>query len=218
MEPFIITISREYGSGGSWVGRRTAEILGIPCYGREQLDQLAHQRGMDREYITQWREHTSDPFIWGIRELPAQGWPPKRRSSYYTSEEKMIQIQSQLIQELAQDGPCVFIGRCAGHVLWDHPSCLRVRVVSDENSRGLRIYDEYQERTGSLAAKMWTVDQGRAAYYRRCTGRLWDDVRSYHLVLDSGALGLENCAQLIVSTVQALSAESQSRSSEKDAR
>ena len=77
--------------------------------------------------------------------------------------------------------------------------------MSDENIRGLRIYNEYQERTGSLAAKMWTVDQGRAAYYRRCTGQLWDDVRNYHQVLDSGELGLEGCAKLIVSAVQILS-------------
>ena len=207
MEPSIITISREYGSGGGRIGELAAEILGVPCYGRNQLDQLAHERGLDREYISQWKEHTSDPFIWGVRELPAQGWLPRREPAYYINEEKMIQVQSRLIQELAQAGPCVFVGRCAGFVLHDFPNCLRVRVVSDENIRGLRIYNEYQERTGSLSAKMWTVDQGRAAYYRRCTGRLWDDVRSCHLVLDSGALGLEGCAQLIVSAVQILSAE-----------
>ena len=207
MEHSIITISREYGSGGGRIGELAAEILGVPCYGRGELDQLAHERGLDREYISQWKEHTSDPFIWGVRELPAQGWLPRREPAYYINEEKMIQVQSRLIQELAQAGPCVFVGRCADHVLRNHSNCLRVRVVSDENSRGLRIYNEYQERTGSLAAKMWTVDQGRAAYYRRCTGRLWDDVRNYHQVLDSGELGLEGCAQLIVSAVQILSAE-----------
>ena len=207
MEHSIITISREYGSGGGRIGELAAEILGVPCYGRGELDQLAHERGLDREYISQWKEHTSDPFIWGVRELPAQGWLPRREPAYYINEEKMIQVQSRLIQELAQAGPCVFVGRCAGFVLHDFPNCLQVRVVSDENSRGLRIYNEYQERTGSLAAKMWTVDQGRAAYYRRCTGRLWDDVRSCHLVLDSGALSQEGCAQLIVSAVQILSAE-----------
>ncbi len=216
MEHAIVTISREYGSGGSRIGQLAGEILGIPCYGRNQIDQLAHRRGLDREYISQWQEHASDPFIWGVRELPpqGQGWLPKRQPAYYTNEEKMIQIQSRLIQELAQGGSCVFVGRCAGYVLRDHPRCLRVRVVSGENSRGLRIYNEYQERTGSLAAKMWTVDQGRAAYYRRVTGQLWDDVRNYHLVLDSGELSLEGCAQMIVSAVQILSAERYSRSSE----
>lgn len=205
MEHFIITISREYGSGGGRIGELAAEILGVPCYGRNQLDQLAHKRGLDRDYISQWQEHTSDPFIWGVRELPTQGWRPKRQLAYYINEEKMIQIQSQLIRELAKAGPCVFVGRCADYVLHDFPKCLRVRAVSDENSRGLRIYNEYQERTGSLSAKMWTVDQGRAAYYRRCTGQLWDDVRNYHQVLDSGELGLEGCAKLIVSAVQILS-------------
>ena len=205
MEHSIITISREYGSGGDRIGELAAEILGVPCYGRNQLDQLAHKRGLDRDYISQWQEHTSDPFIWGVRELPTQGWRPKRQPAYYINEEKMIQIQSQLIRELAKAGPCVFVGRCADYVLHDFPKCLRVRVVSDENSRGLRIYNEYQERTGSLSAKMWTVDQGRAAYYRRCTGQLWDDVRNYHQVLDSGELGLEGCAKLIVSAVQILS-------------
>lgn len=205
MEHFIITISREYGSGGGRIGELAAEILGVPCYGRNQLDQLAHKRGLDRDYISQWQEHTSDPFIWGVRELPTQGWLPKKQPAYYINEEKMIQIQSQLIRELAKAGPCVFVGRCADYVLHDFPKCLRVRAVSDENSRGLRIYNEYQERTGSLSAKMWTVDQGRAAYYRRCTGQLWDDVRNYHQVLDSGELGLEGCAKLIVSAVQILS-------------
>ena len=207
MEHLMITISREYGSGGSRIGQLAAEMLGLSYYDRTGIDQLAHHRGLDRAYISCWQEHTSDPFIWGIRELPSQGWLPKKQPAYYTNEENMIQIQSELIRELAQAGPCVFVGRCADSILADHHRCLRVRVVGDEHSRGLRIYNEYQERTGSLAVKMWTVDHGRAAYYRRCTGRLWEDVRNYHLVLDSGELGLDGCAQLIVSAAQILSAK-----------
>lgn len=204
MEHFIITISRACGSGGSIVGRSVAEKLGIPYYDRILIDEIARKNGLDKNYIPHWKSTVSDFDIWGADEpLMQMGIlnfikPP---SFYYTNEKEMFLVQSRIINELADNGPCVFIGRCADHILKDRKRCLRVWIGADESSRTRRLYDEYWIRTGSLTQKLRIVDEGRAAYYKRCTGQIWGEHYNYHMHLDSGAIGIEACSKIICSGI-----------------
>ncbi len=202
MSHFIITISRAYGSGGSMIGKRIAEKLGIAYYDRNRIDNIAHERDLDKTYISDWRESVSSLDIWGADDPSAQMWNLnywKSGSPYYSSEKEMFMTQSKIISELAEAGSCVFVGRCADFVLKDRGRCLRVWIGAEEDSRIRRLYDEYLIRNGSLSEKIKIVDRGRAAYYKRCTGQQWGEQHNYHMNLDSGALGIEECAKIICS-------------------
>lgn len=203
MKHLTIAISREYGSGGLQIGEAVAKRLGLPIYDRNRIDQIAHERGLDQLYIFDWHPHVCSTAIWGADDPKQRGWGRQAKPYYYTNEQTMFSIQSQLIYELAEAGPCVFVGRCADYVL-KHQPCLRVFIHADEDSRALRIYNEYLVRTGYLAEKIWCVDRGRAAYYKRNTGHTWGDRTRYHLFLDSGFLDMEGCVEAILSAAQKL--------------
>lgn len=197
MKNQIITISRTYGSGGSQIGPLVAEKLGVPCYDRNSIDRIAREQGLDRLYISAWKDEMPSVILWGADE---ETWNlASFMRPHYFSEKKMFLIQSQIIKELAENGPCIFVGRCADHVLSDWKPCLRVWISANEDSRALRLYNEYFIRTGSLAEKLRIVDKGRAAYYKRCTGQVWGESQNYHLHLDSGVLGVGGCVDTILS-------------------
>lgn len=210
MKHLIITISREYGSGGSLIGRSIAETLGVPCYDRNALDKIAHERNIEKGYIPAWQERVSSPVIWAAHESSMRLFglaQQKRHPDYYSNEHNMFLTQSKIIYELAEASPCVFVGRCADYVLKHKDCCLRVRICADEDSRALRAYNEYYERTASLHHTLRTVDRGRAAYYKRCTGMPWGHCQNYHLSLDSGAFGINGCCAAILAVTKAFCAE-----------
>ena len=205
MEHVVITISRAYGSGGSMIGKNIAEKLGIAYFDRNLIDKIAHERGLDKAYIPNWREDSSSLYIWGADDPSAQVWNLnywKSGSPYYSSEKEMFCVQSKIICELAKAGPCVFVGRCADFVMKDRKRCLRIWIGTDEDSRRTRLYDEYWVRNGNLTEKIRIVDKGRASYYRRCTGQLWGEHNNYHINLDSGALGMGECTRIVCSSAE----------------
>lgn len=207
MDHFIITISRQYGSGGAQIGKAVAELLGIPLYERTHLDQIAHARGEDKGYIPVWREYTGSGDIWGADDSASRIFtmsPPKAPVPYYSNEREMFSVQSRIIRELAEKQSCIFVGRCTDYVLKDHPRCLRVMIGASEDSRALRAYNEYYERCGNLAYKMERIDKGRAAYYKRCTGQTWGQLQNYQMYLDSGTLGIGGCVEALVTAAQKL--------------
>lgn len=207
MEHLIITISRQYGSGGSKIGKAIGERLAIPCYERADLDRIAHERGEDKSYIPEWREHTSSVEIWGANDASLWGFRLSQagsRRAYYSNEREMFAVQSKIIRELAEKRSCVFVGRCADFILKDRPRCLRVMIHGSEDSRALRAYDEYYERSGSLASKIACVDRGRAGYYKRNTGQVWGERQNYQICLDSGALGTDGCVAAIMAAAEKL--------------
>lgn len=140
----LIAISREYGSGGLTIGERGATKLGIPLYDRNKLDEIAHQQGLSEKYIYEWRAHVSAATIWEADSPQSRGWSKQSTPYYYSSEHMMFRIQSRLILELAELGPCVFVGRCADYLLKYQP-CLRIFIYADGDSRALRIYGAYRE-------------------------------------------------------------------------
>ena len=220
MGKVIITISREYGSGGRIIGQRVAELLGIPFYSRNIIDMIAHRSGLDKEYIERFEQYVSSPEIWGIRgvishirgDIPA-GWsnwgltgmlPRSEEDSsagwskrYYSDENRMYIVQSNIIRELAKESSCVIVGRCANYILRDQPCCLNVMIRADAESKEQRIRDEYKGEEANIFRVMKAVDKCRATYYNRHTGRTWEDYTNYDLVLNSGLFGLEGCAKLI---------------------
>ena len=184
----VITISREFGSGGRTIGKMVAEKLGIPCYDAELIEKIAEQSGYSAEYIKQEVEYGTGGWLSAVFA---------DRSTGLTNQDKMFSIQSRIIEELAEEGPCVIVGRCADFVLRDKADCLNVFIHASMEKRAERIVKEYGERAESPEKRLKEKDKRRAAYHLFYTDMKWGHAQNYHVCLDSGEFGIEKCAEII---------------------
>ena len=184
----VITISREFGSGGRTIGKLVADKLGIPCYDAELIEKIAEQSGYSAEYIKQEVEYGTGGWLSAVFA---------DRSTGLTNQDKMFSIQSGIIEELANEGPCVIVGRCADFVLRDKADCLNVFIHASMEKRAERIVKEYGERAESPEKRLKEKDKRRAAYHRFYTDMKWGHAQNYHVCLDSGEFGIEKCAEII---------------------
>ena len=180
----IITISREFGSGGRTVGKKVAEQLGIPCYDSELIQKIAEESGFAENYVKEAGEYTPGGFL--SSALSNRAFGP-------TNEDILWEIQCRVISELAEKGPCVIVGRCADYILQDKAKCLKVFIHADMAFRAKRIVEVYGEREQSPEQRLRDKDKRRAAYHRFYTNMKWGYAQNYHITLDSGELGIDKC-------------------------
>ena len=188
MKNRIVTISREFGSGGRTIGKLVAQKLGIPCYDAEIIQKIAQESGFSEGYIREAGEYTPGGTLANLFSNRACG---------PTNEDYLWNIQYNLITELAQKEACVIVGRCADYILRDTADCLKAFIHADMDFRAKRIVEVYGERENSPEQRIKDKDKRRAAYHRFYTNRKWGQSQNYHITLDSGALGLERCAEII---------------------
>ena len=191
----VITISREFGSGGRTVGKQLAEKLGIPCYDREIIEKVAEESGYDKQYIEETGEYTKGGILNTIFQSRSYGYSP-------SNEDIIWKIQAELIRKLAREGPCVIVGRCADYILRDDPEVLRVFIHASMEFRAKRIVEEYGEREDSPQKRLRDKDKQRSAYYDYYTDMRFGDGRNYHLCLDSGELGIDKCVDILAGVVK----------------
>lgn len=188
MKNRIITISREFGSGGRTIGRKVAEKLGIPCYDAELIQKIAKESGFDTDYIREAGEYTPGGFL--SSALSNRSFGP-------TNEDYLWKIQYNVISDLAEKGSCVIVGRCADYILKDKADCLTVFIHADMAFRANRIVSVYGQREESPEERLKDKDKRRAAYHRFYTNMKWGQAKNYHLCLDSGVLGIDKCVETI---------------------
>lgn len=188
MKNRIITISREFGSGGRTVGKRTAEQLGIPCYDRELIQKIAGKSGFDEGYIKSLDETAPGGFL-------ASAF--SNRTFGQTNEDYLWNMQRKVILELAEQGPCVIVGRCADFILRDQADCLTVFIHADLAFRAQRIVQVYGEREDSPEQRIRDKDKRRAAYHRFYTDMKWGYAKNDQISLDSGLLGIDACVEVL---------------------
>lgn len=184
----VITISREFGSGGRTIGRKVAEKLGIPCYDAEIINKIAKESGYAAEYIREEGEYASGGWLSTVFTDRTMG---------LTNQDKLWNIQSRVITELAEKGSCVIVGRCADYILRDKADCLKVFIHACMEKRAERIVKEYGEREETPEQRLKDKDKRRAAYHRFYTNMKWGHAQNYHVCLDSGELGIDRCAEII---------------------
>ena len=188
MQNRVITISREFGSGGRTIGKKVAEELGIPCYDSELLQKIAEESGFDENYIKDAGEYAPGGFL--ASAFSHRGAGPN-------NADYLLEIQYKIITELAEKGPCVIVGRCADYILRDKADCLKVFVHADLSFRAERIVKEYGERDVSPEQRLKDKDKRRAAYYRFYTDMKWGHAQNYDITLNSGTLGIDKCVAII---------------------
>lgn len=199
MKYHIIAIEREYASGGNEVGERTAKRLGIPCYGQEVLNRAAEIMDALPEQLLHLEETASNSFLYslGMAAKVATG-----ERDGLTDEGALFLTEERVIKDMALQGPCVIVGRCAGWILRDRKDVLRIFVHGDKEFRKRRAVEVYGVPEKNADNMLKRYDRRRSNFYRANTGMSWDDKSGYHLVLDSSSVGIEECVNIICGLVQ----------------
>lgn len=182
MKNRIITISREFGSGGRTIGKEVANKLGIPCYDQELIEKVAAKSGFSPEYIAEHGEYAMGSWLGSS-----------------IGRDYLWGAQKKTICELSEQGPCVIVGRCADYILREKANLLRVFIHADLQTRAERIVRIYGEREDAPEKRLKEKDKRRAAYYRYYTDMQWGRATNYDIALDSGTLGIEKCVDIIAS-------------------
>ena len=199
MEKKIITISREFGSGGRTIGRMVAEKLGIPFYDKELVDQIALESGFAANFVEEHGEHAPGRSLLSYAFAP-QGVPGVMNG--LSTADFLWNIQCNVILQLADQGPCVIVGRNADYILKDRPDALHVYVFADVPYRAERIVRRYGESDKSPEQRLHEKDKRRRVNYQHYTGRTWGAAQNYEMCLCSSMLGIEQCVKIIVEAVK----------------
>ena len=187
MKNRIITVSREFGSGGRTIGKQVAKELEIPCYDNELIQKIASESGFDEHYVKDAGEYDSGGFL-SIFSSRAFG---------DTNADLIWKAQCKIILQLAEKEPCDIVGRCADYILRDKADCLRVFIHADKDFRMNRIIKVYGETDIPTEQRLKEKEKRRAAYHRFYTNMKWGQSKNYDITLNSGTPGIDKCAEII---------------------
>ncbi len=194
----IITIAREYGSGGHLLGERLAKELGIKLYDREFIRMAAQRSGIDEQYIA--KDEQSIPSFWLKCILSKNSEQPVEAS--LSADDILFVAESRIVQELAAQEPCIIIGRCADFVLKDHPKVVKVFCYSDLKSAVNRCVNDYGIPQEQAEAEIRRINRNRIHHYEYYTGWKWGEPHHYHLMLNTGNISLETACKLVKEVYQ----------------
>lgn len=196
MKKNIITISRQFGSGGRTVGRQLAERLNIPFYDRELVKQVAEETGFDTKFIEGNGEFSPSKSIFSF--AVSQGVPCMQNG--LSVSDFIFCMQRQVILKLAEK-PCVIVGRGADYILRDRDDVFDVFIHASMENRADRIVRLYGESEKKPEQRLADKDKKRKIYYKHYTDREWGDAKNYDMCLDSGRIGIDKCVDLIIDAI-----------------
>ena len=193
----IITIGRQYGSGGAAIGQRLAEELGIGFYDKNILRMNSDESGIKESYFHLADEKAGSKLLYRIISslTPDTGAPTF--GSDIVSSDNLFRFQSEVIRKLADEESCVIIGRCADYVLAGRDNLVRVHIYAPMEAREARIREKKLYDEKDLEKNIRRVDRERRDYYRYYTGKDWEAAENYDLLINSGPIGVEGCVQVI---------------------
>ena len=195
----IITISREFGSGGRLIGRRLAEKLDVPYYDKELLDRIAEESGFSREMMEDAEKKAKNSFLYSLMSAMGTG---ETGSESMSLNERFFLAHFDTIREIAEEGSCVIVGRCADYILRGMPEATNVFIYAEEADKIKRAVEEYGVPEDSVKKMMKDTDKARANYYAYHTGQKWGEPVNYHLSMDSGYIEIEDIVDIIIKYTQ----------------
>ena len=204
----IITIARQYGSGGREIGELVAKKLGIPIYDKELITEAA-TRGSLNETVTKMADESAANSLLYTLAMGSNVLGTTMHFGYKMPlTDKLFLLQSEVIKEYAAANSCVVIGRCADYVLRDEENLLRLFIYGDLEHRQARIADRHPEiKSSQIVDVINKTDKRRASYYNFYTGNKWGKFDNYDMAINSSTLGIEASANLIVSCVKEMLGE-----------
>lgn len=192
----IITITRQFGSGGREVGHKLAEMLGIKCYDRDLITMAAQKSGMSEETLRQVDEKAASSLLYTL-VMGSNMYHSTVDQFNVPINDKLFNIQSEIIKELAEKESCVVVGRCADYVLADHPSCVKVFIYADFDNRVKTVCARQSVSESEARDLIVKTDKRRANYYNYYTGHKWGRLENYDFSVSTDHIGVEGAAKLI---------------------
>lgn len=201
MGRLVITIARSYGSGGRTMGRLLAEELGISYYDRELVRLASDKSGVNEALFGEVDEKVKSNSIFARAKKLYRGEGVSPDSDNFVSEENLFHLQAEVIKELAETEDCVIVGRCADYVLKDNPDVIRLYCYAPlpdcmERERQLSGLDDKE-----IIKKIERIDKNRAEYYKRYTGKEWNDARNYDLCLNTTSMSYPDLISVVKSYI-----------------
>ena len=189
----VITISREFGSGGRELGVKLADKLGIPFYDKELISMAADDINIAEDAFQHYDEHivVYDP-------LDRQFYHAFSEVYQIPMSDQIFVAQSNVIRRLASYGPCIIVGRCADMILTDSLNLFIYAKMKDRIRRMLELESEAESDGKEMERRIREVDRKRKEYYQYYTGNTWGRAQNYHLCLDSGPVGVEGCLRAVL--------------------
>lgn len=202
MDKFVITIAREYGSGGRGIAHRLAEALNVRYYDKELIRMASEDSGISEALFNLTDEKLEDKFLrkHGINKGTLVSQPQPDR----LTKEELFKFQSEIIRRVAdREESCIIIGRCGQYILRDRPDLVRVFIHASDDYCVEKLMERYGISKEEATALRIKTDKSRAEYHKHYTGADWFDVRNYDLSLDTAVLSQEECIQIVADYIKA---------------
>lgn len=198
----IITIGRQYGSGGREIGEKLAKALDIPFYDKELLERAASDSGICKELFENNDEKPTNSFLYSlVMDTYSFGYSSAAFADMPINH-KVFLAQFESIKKLAEEGPCIMVGRCADYALSDFKNCFNIFIHADIDFRIQRIAQLYDMKVSKAKDAVQKTDKSRSSYYNYYTNKHWGDASSYHLSIDSGKMGIDKTVECIIQAVK----------------
>ena len=197
MKKKIVTISRQYGSGGRYIGENLAKAMGVPCYDEKLIDMVAKESGFAQSFVAEKGERMTGSLLFNIASSLSFANNVFSTNNGVTLQDEIYFTQNRIIKELADKGPCVIVGRCADYILREREDCLNVFIFADNESKIERAEKYFNITKEEAPAVLKKKDKARANHYKYYTDQEWGMASNYDLCLNSGLIGIEGCVKAI---------------------
>lgn len=193
----IITISRQYGSGGREIGEKLAKILGIPFYDNELITRAAKESGFAESVFERVEDKATNSLLYSIAMGMGAYGNQDMGFVNLSLDDRIYLAQSDVIRKIAAEGPCVIVGRCADYILKDNPHVVHVFIWADIKSRVERATTKYNMPSTKAQENILKIDKRRANYYNYHANEKWGKAENYHLSIKSDFVGIDNAVEVI---------------------
>lgn len=198
----IITIGRQFGSAGREIGEKVAAHYGIQCYDKELLSRAAKESGFCQEMIENHDERPTNSFLYNlVMDTYSFGYNSSAFIDMPISH-KVFLAQFDTIKKIADEGPCVIVGRCADYALSEYSNCLNLFIYGEEKTKVKRIMNKYQLSESKALDMILKKDKQRQSYYNYYTSKKWGRADSYDLCINSSKFGIDGTVDLIIQMVE----------------
>ena len=198
----VITLGRQFGSAGHLIGEKVADHFGIKCYDKELLARAAKESGFCEEIFEHHDERPTSSFLYNlVMDTYSFGYNAASFVDMPISHKVFI-AQFDAIKSLAEEGPCVIVGRCADYALGDRKNLVRIFISADMEDRINRICQRFDLTPEKAKDRILKADKQRAAYYNYYSTEKWGRASTYDLCVNSSRLGIEGTVDIIVDYIE----------------
>ncbi len=193
----VVTIGRQFGSGGHEIGQKLSDRLGVKFYDEDLIKEVAKQSGLSEKVLEDYDEKPTNSLLYSM----VMDVYPSMTFSGPTLDQQMNQVNYDAIREIGEK-PCVIVGRAADYILRDHPNLVSIFIHASQEFRTARVMEEYKISESKAHDMMTKTDKRRASFYNFQAEKKWSELTTYNLCLDSSSIGIDNSVDLILNYIK----------------